>query len=68
MGSAGAGMKVGVVAEEFAEEDFSVGEGAAGGGVGGYGADGFEGVGVLDDQLDGADIVEGGDGAAGDDG
>jgi hypothetical protein len=36
------------VAEEFAEEDFSVGEGAAGGGVGGDGAEGFEGVGVLD--------------------
>ena len=34
----------GLGAEEFAEEDLGVGEGAAGGGVGGYGADCGEGV------------------------
>lgn len=55
-------------ADELAEEDLGVGEGAAGGGVGGDGADGFEGVAGAEDELDGADVVERGDGAAGDDG
>ena len=54
--------------EEFAEENFSVGEGAAGGGVGGDGFYCAEGVRGFDDELDGADFVERGDGAAGDDG
>ena len=40
MGSAGCWEEGGVGAEEFAEEDLGVGEGAAGGGVGGYGLDG----------------------------
>ena len=61
--------------EEFAEEDLRVGEGTAGGGVGGDGADLGEGVcgifggaGLLDDEQDGADVVQRGNGAAGDDG
>jgi len=58
----------GVGAEEFAEEDFGVGERAARGGVGCDGADRAEGVGRFDDELDGADFVERGDGAAWDDG
>ncbi|MCU1252279.1 MAG: hypothetical protein JWQ49_5308 [Edaphobacter sp.] len=49
--------------EEFAEEGFGVGEGAAGGGIGGDGADRAEGVGGFrvgrfNDELDGADFVE----------
>jgi hypothetical protein len=61
-------------AVEVLEEDVGVGGGAAGGGVGGDGADGLEGVGdgelvgVFDEEEDAADLVEGGDGAAGDDG
>ena len=62
------------------EENLRVGEGAAGGGVGGDGADRGEDVveadGALgmrcavefDDELDGADAIERGDGAAGHDG
>ena len=71
------GEEFGVGADEFAEEDLRVGERTAGGGVGGDGADCGEGlvdglrrglVLELDDELDGADAVERGDGAAGDDG
>jgi len=62
------GEEGGLVVGEFAEEDFGVGEGTARSGVGCDGADGAEGVRMLDDELDGADFVEGGDGAAGDDG
>jgi len=54
--------------DEFAEEDLGVGKGAAGGGVGSDGFYGGEGVALFYDQLDGANFVEGGDGAAGDDG
>ena len=63
---------VGVV--EVLEEDAGVGDGAAAGGVGGDGADALEGfgggepVGIFDEEEDAADFVEGGDGAAGDDG
>jgi hypothetical protein len=57
-----------VSVEEFAEEDLGVGEGAAGGGVGGDDADCAEGVGEFNDELDGTDLVEGGDGATWDDG
>ncbi len=39
------GEEGGVGVEEFAEEDFGVGEGTAGGGVGGDGSYGAEGVG-----------------------
>ena len=62
------GEKGGVCVEEFAEEYFGVGKGAAGCGVGGDGPYGGEGVRRFDDELDGADFVERGDGAAGDDG
>ncbi len=67
------GEEGGLGVVEFAEQDFGVGEGTAGGGVGGDGADGAEGVrrfrvGRFNDELDGADFVERGDGAAGDDG
>ena len=62
------GKEGGVGVEEFAEEDFGVGEGAARGGVGGDGFYGAQGMGFLNDELDGADFVERGDGAAGDDG
>ena len=48
-GIGGGGDEGGGGAEEFAEENFSVGEGAAGRGVGGDSAEGFEGVRVLDD-------------------
>jgi len=57
-----------VVGVELAEEDLQVGDGAAGGGVRCDGADGREGVGVFDEEEDGADVIEGGDGAARDDG
>ena len=57
----------GVCAEKLAEEDLGICEGAARGGVGCDGANVFEGVGLFDDELDGADAVERGDGAAGDD-
>ena len=67
------GKECGVGVEEFAEEDFGVGERAAGGGVGSdgfYGVEGMRGFRVprLYDELDGADFVERGDGAARDDG
>jgi hypothetical protein len=58
----------GVGIEEFAEEDLGVGERAAGGGVGGDGFYCAEDMGFLNDELDGADFVQGRDGAAGDDG
>ncbi len=48
----------GMGVEEFAEEDLGVGEGAAGGGVGGDGFYCAEGVGLFDDELDGADVAE----------
>jgi len=75
-GVGGRGEECRVGGEEFAEEDLRVGEGAARGGIGGDGADaGEELIGIFgcvrvlfDDELDGADVVEGGDGAAGDDG
>ena len=67
-GVGGGGDEGGLGVEELAEEDLRVGEGAAGGGVGGDGLDGAEGVRVFDDELDGADVVKGGDDAAGDDG
>ncbi len=52
------GEEGGVGVEEFAEEDFGVGEGTAGGGVGGDGLYRAEGVGFFNDELDGADAVE----------
>ena len=58
----------GVVGVELAEEDLKIGNGAAGGGIGRDGANGGKGVGVFDEEEDGADVVERGDGAAGDDG
>lgn len=54
--------------EEFAEEDLGVGKRAAGGGVGGDGFYGVKGVRGFDDHLNGANLVQRGDGAAGDDG
>ena len=54
--------------EEFAEEDLGVGERAARGGIGGDGPYRAESVRRFDDELDGANFVERGDGAAGDDG
>lgn len=63
---------VGIV--EALEEETGVGGGAARGGVGGDGLDvpeGFGGgkvAGIFDEQEDAADLVEGGDGAAGNDG
>ena len=68
------GREGGVGVVEVLEEDAGVGDGAAAGGVGGDGADLLEGfgggepVGILDEEQDAADFVEGGDGAAGDDG
>lgn len=62
------GKESGVGVEELAEEDFGVRKGAAGGGVGGDGSYRAEGVRAFDDELDGANFVERGDGAAGDDG
>ena len=57
----------GIGADEFAEEDFGVGEGTAGGGVGGDGLDGVQCMRRFENELDGADVVERGDGAAGHD-
>jgi hypothetical protein len=54
--------------EEGAKEDLGIDARAAGGSVGGDDAEGFEGVGLFDDELDGADARERGDGAAGNDG
>ena len=62
------GDEGGAVVVELAEEDLGVGEGAAGCGVGGYGAEGLEGVGFFYDELDAADLVERGYGAAWHDG
>lgn len=62
------GNKGGIGAEEFAEEDLGIGEGAARGGIGGDGFHRAEGVRQLNDELDGADVAERGDGAAGHDG
>ena len=83
-GVGGCGKKLGVGADESAEEDLRVGERTAGCGVGGDGADVRRGFGrrepprlhwpqrcrvaSLNDELDGADVVERCDGAAGDDG
>ena len=59
---------------EVLEEDAGVGDGTAAGGVGGDAADAGESIGggqvagILDEQEDTADLVERGDGAAGDDG
>ena len=66
--------KGGMGVVEVLEEDAGVGDGAAAGGVRGDGADllesfgGREPVGIFDEEEDAADFVEGGDGAAGDDG
>ncbi len=66
--------KGGMGVVEVLEEDAGVGDGAAAGGVGGYGADVLEGFGggeavrIFDEEEDAADFVEGGDGAAGNDG
>lgn len=59
--------------EELAEENIGVGERAARGFVGGDGADGLErdgGIGCVaaNDELDGAHVIERGDGAVWDDG
>ena len=62
------GNEGGAGIEEFAEEDLGVGERAAGGSVGGDGFYCAEGMGFLNDELDGADFVQGGDRTAGDDG
>ena len=62
------GEEGGVGVEEFAEEDFGVREGTAGCGVSSDGFYGAEGVGFFDDKLNGADVVERGDDAVGDDG
>lgn len=56
--------KGGVDAEKLAEQDFGVSKGTARSGVGGDGANRFEAMACFDDQLDGADAVERGDGAA----
>ncbi len=64
----------GVRGVEVLEEDAGVGDGAARGGVACDGADVVEGcvggevVGIFDEEEDAADLVERGDGAAGDDG
>ena len=58
----------GMGAEEFAEEDFGVGERTARSSVRGDGANGFKSIGFFNDELDGADTVERSNSAAGDDG
>ena len=62
-GVGGVVFEGGLDVEEMAEEDLGVGYGRAGGGVGGDGADLMERE--LGDELDGADVMEAGDGAAG---
>ena len=61
------GNKRGTCANKLAEEDLSVGEGAAGGGVGGDRFYSAESVWGFDDELDGANFVQRSDRAAGDD-
>ena len=68
MGSADAGRKSRLDAGELAEEELCIGERTAGGGVGGDGLDGAQGMRRFQDQLDGANVVERSDGAAGNDG
>ena len=75
-GIGGRGEEGGIGGEEAAEEELGVGEGAARGGVGGDGGRWCGGwsrvcgdrAPACYDELDGADAVERGDGAAGDDG
>ena len=64
----GVGQEVGAVHGELAKEKLRIGDRTAGGGVDGDGAEGLEGEWLLDEEDDGADVVERGDGAAGDDG
>jgi len=66
-GIGGGRLEVRRGAEEVAEEHLCVGDRAARGGVGGDGADVFEAQRSFDDELDGADLAQGRDGAAGDD-
>ena len=56
-GVGGVGRKTAMVAVEAAEEELCVGGGGAGGGVGGDGAEVGEGVGMFDEEEDGADVV-----------